>query len=176
MGLTQAFAAAQQAMVAHQGNYFWEPIPIQLDDVIDRFVREFMTADDGGRAEILAQLTPRDRQLLQSFGIRSATLGVRSRNVEQVMEGLIALRLGWPTDDERDQIRDLAAVYHAALATGAEPATVFRQAAGIARDDEFTAFLEEFLSRPEGDKSLKALGYREVNRPDGFRLEPGGDW
>ena len=50
------------------------------------------------------------------------------------------------------------------------------KAAGIARDDEFTAFLEEFLSRPEGDKSLKALGYREVNRPDGFRLEPGGDW
>ena len=164
------------AMDAHKGNYFWEPIPIPLDAVLQLFVREFIPAADRDRAEILSRLTPRHRQLLGSFGTRSATLAARSRNPDLITEGLIALRLGWPADDVREQVRDLAPMYSAALKTGVTPAEIFRRAAGIARDDDFSTFLEEFLSRPAEENSLKALGYREVNHADGFRFEPGGDW
>ena len=67
-------------------------------------------------------------------------------------------------------------MYAAALKTGATPAEVFRQAAAIARDSDFSAFLEDFLSRSDEENSLKALGFREVDHADGFRFEPGGDW
>jgi hypothetical protein len=176
MGLTQAFAEARKAMDAHKGNYFWEPIPIPLDTVLQLFVREFIAAADRDRAEILSHLTPRHRQFLGSFGTRSATLAARSRNSDLITEGLIALRLGWPSDDVREQVRDLAPMYHAALKAGTSPQEIFRRAVGIARDDDFGAFLEEFLSRPDDENSLKALGYREGNHADGFRFEPGGDW
>jgi hypothetical protein len=176
MGLTDTFAEARESMDAHKGNYFWEPIPISLDAVLQRFVREFMTADDVNRVEILQHLTPRYRQLLCSFGTRSATLGARHQNPDLVTEGLIALRLGWPQDDMRDQIRDLAPMYHATVRTGADPAEIFRRAAGVARDNDFSSFLEDFLSRPDDEKSLEALGFREVNHADGLRFEPGGDW
>lgn len=176
MALTDVFAEARQCMDAHKGNYFWEPIPIPLDAVLARFVREFMTDDDVNRVEILQQVTPRHRQLLESFGVRSATLGARHQNPDLITEGLIALRLGWPADDVREQIMDLAPMYHAAHRIGADPAEIFRMAAAVARHNDFSSFLEEFLSRPESEKSLKALGFREVNHADGLRFEPGGDW
>jgi hypothetical protein len=176
MALTDAFAEARESMDAHKGNYFWEPIPIPLDAVLQRFVRDFMTTDDVNRSEIFQQLTPRHRQLLGSFGTRSATLGARHQNPDLITEGLIALRLGWLADDVRDQIRDLAPMYHAALRTGADPAEIFRMAAGAARDNAFSSFLEDFLSRSDDEKSLKALGFREVNHADGLRFEPGSDW
>ena len=163
-------------MDANKGNYFYEPIPIRLDATLQLLVREFMTADEGDRAGVISQLTPRYRQLLQSLGIRLAILGARSRNSDSITEGLIALRLGWPTQDVRDQIRDLAPMYHAALKAGADPAELFRSAAGIARDNDFTSFLEEFVSRLDDENSLEALGWREVGHTDGFRFEPGGDW
>jgi hypothetical protein len=175
MGLAHAFAVAREAMDAHKGNYFYEPIPIRLDATLQLLVREFMTADEGDRAGVISQLTPRYRQLLQSLGIRLAILGARSRNSDSITEGLIALRLGWPAQDVRDQIRDLAPMYHAALKAGADPTALFRSAAGIARDNDFTSFLEEFVSRPDDDNSLEALGWREVDHADGFRFEPGGD-
>jgi len=176
MSLTDLFAEAREGMDAHKGNYFWEPIPIPLDDVLQRFVRDFMSADDANRAQVLQQLTPRYRQLLCSFGIRSATLGARHHSPDQITEGLIALRLGWPLDDVREQIMDLAPMYHAVVRAGADPAEIFRMAATIARDADFSSFLEEFISRPDDDKSLKALGFREVTHADGLRFEPGGDW
>jgi hypothetical protein len=176
MGLAHAFADAREAMDAHKGNYFYEPIPIQLDTTLQLVVREFMTADEGDRAGVLSQLTPRYRQLLVSLGSRLAILGARRRNPDLITEGLIALRLGWPEEDSRDQIRDLAPMYHAALRAGADPAELFRSAAGIARDNDFTSFLEEFVSRPDDENSLEALGWREVDHTDGFRFEPGHDW
>jgi len=175
MGLAQAFADAREAMDAHKGNYFYEPIPIQLDATLQLLVRDFMSADEGDRAGVLSQLTPRYRQLLGSLGVRLAILGARGRNPDLITEGLIALRLG-PEEDIRDQIRDLAPMYHAAIKAGADPGDLFRRAAGIARDNDFTAFLEEFVSRSDDEKSLEALGYREVDHADGFRFEPGGDW
>jgi hypothetical protein len=60
-------------------------------------------------------------------------------------------------------------MYHAALTLGIDPVTTFRAAEAIARDESFTGFLEDFLSRSEEDKSLKALGYRDISEPDGFR-------
>ena len=176
MGLAQAFADAREAMDAHKGNYFYESIPIELDTTLQLVVREFITADEGYRAGVLSQLTPRYRQLLLSLGTRLAILGARSRNPDLITEGLIALRLGWPEEDIRDQIRDLAPMYHAALKAGADPTALFRSAAGIAQDNDFTSFLEEFVSRPDDDNSLEALGWREVDHADGFRFEPGGDW
>jgi hypothetical protein len=176
MSLTDLFAEARTSMDAHKGNYFWEPIPIPLDAVLQRFVRDFMTADDANRAQVLQQLTPRYRQLLESFGIRSATLGARNQNPDLITEGLIALRLGWPADDVREQIMHLAPMHHAALMAGGDPAEIFRMAAAVARDSDFSSFLEEFLSRPDDEKSLKALGFREVTHADGLRFEPGGDW
>ncbi len=127
MGLAHAFADARQAMDAHKGNYFYEPIPIQLDTTLQQVVREFMTADEDDREGVLSQLTPRYRQLLLSLGTRLAILGARSRNPDFITEGLIALRLGWPEEDLRDQIRDLAPMYHAAFKAGADPAELFRR-------------------------------------------------
>lgn len=49
MGLAHAFAVAREAMDAHKGNYFYEPVPIRLDATLQLLVREFMTADEGDR-------------------------------------------------------------------------------------------------------------------------------
>lgn len=45
----------------------------------------------------------------------------------------------------REEIGDLAPIYRAALKTA--PADTFERAAGVARENEFGAFLEKFPSR-----------------------------
>jgi hypothetical protein len=171
--LDEAFAAAAAAMDAHRGNYFYEPIPISLDDILSQFVHEFASSDDISRKRVTLRLTPRYRQLFGSFGVRSAAVAVRSHRSEPLVEGLVALALGWPTEDVREQIRDLAPMYHATLKLGIDPEATFRKAEAIVRAGQFTEFLEDFLNRSEQDKSLKALGYSEVNPPDGIRFNPG---
>jgi hypothetical protein len=174
--LDEAFAAASVAMDEHRGNYFYEPIPISLDDTLRQLVQAFAASDDVSRKKVIRQFTPRYRQLFGSFGVRSASVAVRSHRSEPLIEGLLALDLGWPTPDVREQIRDLAPMYHAALKLGIDPVMTFRAAEAIARDDAYADFLENFLSRPEEDKSLEALGYREFSAPDGFRFNPGSSY
>lgn len=171
--LEEAFAEAQAAVDQHRGNYYWEPIPVALDHVLQRFVLEYSAASDERRNHIADQLTPRQRDHLSSFGVRSASIAVRSDSVEPLIEGLVALRLGWPTEDVRERIRDLAPMYYAAKMVGADPVATFRKAGEIARSQSFESFLEDFVARSDEDKSLKALGFHIRDAPDGLRIDPG---
>ena len=145
-------AEAQAAVDEYRGNYYWESIPVALDEVLRRFVVEFSAAPDERRNHIEDQLTPRQRDHLSSFGVRSASIAIRSDSVEPLIEGLVALRLGWPTEDVRGRIRDLAPIYHAAKLVGADPVATFRKAAEIARSTGFENFLEDFVARSDADK------------------------
>ena len=173
MTLDDTFASVCIAMDAHKGNYFWEPIPIALDDELLELVTEFIAADETARDRLLNELTNRHRQLLASFAVRLASIAVRSGDPERVLTGLIALWLGLPEDD-REAVMDVAPLYHAALKLGADPTELFERASTVASDETFHQFLRSFLSRSEHDKSLRALGYHEAEGPDGFRFEPGG--
>lgn len=170
----EVYTDTAAAMDAQRGNYFYEPIPIPLDEKIRRFVETFTASDEDNRHAVMHRLTPRHKELCSSFGVRSASVAVRANDRQALTDGLIALHLGWPNEDSRLQVRDLAPMYAAALKLNLEPEIAFREAEAIVRDAPYTDFLEDFLSRSAEDKSLKALGWREVNASDGFRFTPGG--
>lgn len=175
MNLDHAFDRAVLAMDEQRGNYFYEPIPVPLDEVLYDFIIAFAKADVRAQRRITERLTQRQRTRVTSLSVRLASMAVRNQDPELVVLGLIAQWLGWPgVRDSRERVMRLAPMYQAALKLDASPAELFDRAATIVHDEEFRELLRAFDSRPEDKKSLKALGYREVMGPDGFRFEPGG--
>ena len=97
-----------------------------------------------------------------------ASLGVRERSRQRLLEGLLALVIEDYRADYRDSLIVLAALSDAATKISVTPEELFAEAASYS-NNSVVSNITEFHKWDPADWSLKAVGYKEVNGPDGFR-------
>lgn len=150
--------------------YAFRPIPCELDTMIEVFVREFMHAPLPERNQIVAAIPAEDGAFFISFAQRMATLAVRERSRERLLEGLVALIIEDFKEDWRDNIIRLAPLYDAGLKIDLEPQVLFNEAAAYFNNDPAIE-IANFPARPAELKTLRAMGFRESSDNDGFKYE-----
>ena len=175
MGVEETVAQTMQLINAENQRegrplYSFRPIPCELDMLISELVKLFMKAEENERRCISTAVPPADGCFLTCFAERMATLGVRERSRQRLLEGLVALVMEGYKEDFRDNMINLAPLYDAAVKLGVEPQELFNEAAAHlnnapARD------LIEFPQRKPEDRSLEAMYFKESHDADGFKYE-----
>jgi hypothetical protein len=144
---------------------------LPYDVALAAFAREYRESPLDRRAEIRDDVALDDAYMLMAYARRAAVFALRSRAIEYVIDGLSACAaIGPERIDQRDVLRVLACLHHAALQCGADPAASLEQAAAIG-DSAFERLALSFLGRPSTKTDLRdAWGLIEVDGPDGVGL------
>jgi catechol 2,3-dioxygenase-like lactoylglutathione lyase family enzyme len=156
-------------LAARNQGYADAPIPSARDDELAGFLEGLAAAGAEARESAAARLGPPYTGTLLTFGERMATTAVREGHHRAALLGLQGVALAWrEASDVRPLIPVLAVLYDAAKRVAADPAAVFRQAAGLAPPDVAPVF-EDFLTRPDLEDIAAEMGYAEGRDRVGFR-------
>lgn len=146
------------------------PIPSTWDEMLSEVVTKFIEAQPFDRSKIVSLFTDQHSFTFIAFAERMASYAVRIGSKKKLFEGLAALVLDGGKFDSRENITVMAPLYDAALKIGADPETLFTQAAALA-PNEVSDVLRTFPSRPAESKSLICMQFVESEDEDGFRYE-----
>ncbi len=146
------------------------PIPSAWDEMLSEVVTKFMEAQTVERRRIFSLFTDQHSFTFIAFAERMAAYAVRIGSTKKLFEGLAALVLDGSKFDSRENITVMAPLYDAALKIGADPETLFTQAADLA-PNEVSEVLRTFPSRPDESKSLICMQFVESEDQDGFLYE-----
>jgi hypothetical protein len=105
---------------------------------------------------------------LLAFAERMASLAVRESSPERLLDGLLALLIGYYRVDVRDVLTVLAIIYDAGIKIGAQPDNLLLDAATMI-NNSIAQIMLEFTSRTPTNKSLQNFFYKEDHDLDGFR-------
>jgi hypothetical protein len=161
-------ASADWLRVENNRAYGPLPIPQPIDDEITELLRTWAGLDPSERLAASLRVLDNQRFTLTAYSERMASLAVRTRDIEKIFFGLLALGIdGW-RNDWRDNVTILSVHHDAAqrLSVVAEP--VFERAAALLSPKVATAFAG-FLERTPATKSISAMGYVASSDDDGFR-------
>jgi hypothetical protein len=151
--------------------YWQEPFPHKLDDAITRLITFYLSVSDDERLLFTDLAGTRFSVYLLAFAERMASIGRREKSSKRLLEGLIALIIeDGRGGDIRDNIIRMAPLYDASEKIGVDPDNLFRTASSYS-NNEAAELIKAFPERLPGHKSLRAMGYKEVGSPDGFRYE-----
>jgi len=151
--------------------YWQEPFPHKLDGAITRLITIYLSASDDERLLFFDLAGTRFSDYLLAFAERMAFIGVREKSGKRLLEGLIALIIeDGRGGDIRSNIMRMAPLYDASDKIGVDSDNLFRTASSYS-NNEVAELIRTFPERPPGNKSLRAMGYKEVDSPDGFRYE-----
>jgi hypothetical protein len=148
--------------------YRVQAIPSELDDNISQLIDTFKQASPSQRELIMGGITQRNLGVLFAYCERMASLGVREQSLQRLLEGLLALVIVDFKRDWRDSLGRFSLFHDAALKIGIEPERIFAVAASYA-SREMGEQLVNFVQRSPEMKSIKAMGFKEADAPDGFR-------
>ena len=148
--------------------YTKQRIPSELDAALAELVDAFRKGNPISRFSIRRRVSDQHSAILWAFSERMASLAVRERSRERILQGLAGLVLEGCEEDWRDCIIRLAPLYDAALKIGASPDELFREAASYA-GGEARKLLLGYLKRTPENLSITAMGYSEGADEDGFR-------
>ena len=163
--LEEAFSEMAQGQ---DQDYYNQPIPSELDGKVGRVVRMFLDSSPTERGIFFRLTNEGVSYLFIIFAERMASLGVRERSRQRLLEGLLALVIEDYRADYRDSLIVLAALSDAATKISVTPEELFAEAASYS-NNSVVSNITEFHKWDPADWSLKAVGYKEVNGPDGFR-------
>jgi len=150
--------------------YSFRRIPCGIDALISDFVRMFMLAVPCERQRICAAVPPMEGALFYCFAGRMATLGVRERSRQRLLEGLVALIIEGYKQDFRDNIIRLGPLHDAAMRIDTNPRELFDEAAAYFSNAAATDIVG-FPRRAPENRSLEAMGFKESYDADGFKYE-----
>jgi hypothetical protein len=148
--------------------YSKQPIPSELDLALIELVDAFRKANPLRRFLIKRRVSDQHSAILWVFSERMASLAVRERSTDRVLQGLSGLALEGCQEDYRDCVIRLAPLYDAALKIGASPNELFKKAASYGSGEAGKLILN-YLKRTPENLTLGAMGYSEGETEDGFR-------
>ena len=165
----EILGTAEERHVPEGGFYFAGPIPSAADEAILSVVEWYRAASKDDREALSRGLIGKAGNLLVAFSERMAVEAARKRSVDPIRAGLLAIAMlpDEPTEalDFRDWLPILALHYSSARKAGADPLSLFDEAATLA-DPAIGATIFNYAR--EGEHSLKAMGYVEENSSSGF--------
>lgn len=138
-------------------------IPSTGDSIVLSRLNEFGRLSPDAQSELRADLTIWHALTLRTFAERMATYAVRSGRPEYLFDGLRALALAYPLDDDRESSPLLGLYRDAALRTHSDLRELGRP---VATWTGWSAVLDNALACPM--PNLARIGYRERFGPQGF--------
>ncbi len=161
-------ASAEWLRAENNRGYGALAFPQPIDNEITELLRTWAALGPSARSAASLRVLDEQRFTLMAYSERMASLEVRTREIEKIFFGLLALGVdGW-RGDWRDNVTVLSVHYDAAqrLSVVAEP--VFEGAAALLSPEVAIAFAS-FLRRTPAAKSIRAMGYVAASHDDGFR-------
>lgn len=151
--------------------YFQQPIPSEIDFLLDDVVQKIIKTNPERRAEFQSLLAEHSRSLFGIYGHRAATRAQREDQPDLLNQGMAAaVFANYVIPNTRCLEISLAVYHHAARKLGLDPVDLFTAAANYA-DSDLAAQLVAFGNRD--DVVLKQYGWKEINAPDGIRFKFG---
>jgi hypothetical protein len=160
-------AAAVLLDDAAQFAYYGSVLPGAKDDEITRLVEQYLASAPAERAKIAAGLDESQASWLGTYAHRMALLSVRRKSPAVLRNAIVALLMAAKGKDPRECTMTMSVLYRAAQLLGLGDAA-FRDAAVEAPDADAQALLLGFLNRADPDKTVEAMGYRELTGKNGL--------
>ncbi|MGV9392024.1 hypothetical protein ACWDQL_23205 [Streptomyces olivaceus] len=148
--------------------YLRYAIPHELDSEVDAVIQAYTENSASGRQRAIDDLNARSASALSVYGQRMASTAVRSRSIEPLVRGIIAVgmaeeRLG----DARENLYPLVAINDSATLIGTSIRTLISTVSDLLPPRALEK-LQEFDQRQEQDKSLEAMGLRRFGSGQNF--------
>ena len=142
-------------------------LPCDRDERISTLVKLFINGTNLDRRHIWQSVDWHLSGAVTGFAERMASLAVREKSRERIVEGLVALIIEDYFCDWRDNLRRVAPLYDAAKKIGLDPNALFLEVAGQFKSSVAVS-LRQFTERSPQDQSLEAFAYSESADADGF--------
>jgi len=144
-------------------------LPTAIDSYMASFVGLFRQSSDEERRAILGIMTHTDAQVFIAFSERMASLAVRTRSAEDLLNGLVGLGIGMSAgDDMREVLMIMSLHVRTATKLGLSPSLVFRDASKVFGSATAAVFVG-FTHRTLENQSIEAMSYVESSDESGFR-------
>ena len=148
-------------------SYYKSRLPGPKDDEIAKVVEAYKAASAGDRLAIADGLTGSQVNWLGTYAFRMSMLSVRKESPALLQTGIIALLMTMKVKDWRESIMSTSVLYRASelLHLGG---AAFRDAAAYAPDEAAADLLLDYLKRTDDDKTVEAMGFRELTGKNGL--------
>lgn len=180
------------------GDYWKQEIPSALDHMILSYFSKDLLSSTSALEELSELMIGDDRATvtLGIFGNRMASYTVRSKSVDVLKSGLIALSIA-KSKDIRDVLVTFSLFHHAATKIGLNANAVFQEVAAdldsnLAKNiftrkvtiksqaksifTEICGELVAFSQRKPADQAIEAMCYEEGEGLGGFLFKPDSSW
>lgn len=146
------------------GNYASRPIPVHKDELIRGALRDLEGRSPAETAPVLAGFALEERELLDAFAVRMASLAVRTGDVRHIRDGWLAIEVALRTGSTMMEAG--APLYHGFVKLGLNAREEFRAlaelATGLAKESA------EIIAKK--GVPLEITRFREGRDEDGFRF------
>jgi hypothetical protein len=167
------FADAAWLKSEENHGYGQAPIPTKRDEDITALLRTWRHMKPEARDEVAEVIRSDQLLTLLAYGERMASLGVRRKDRETLLLGLLAVGLSGWREDPREGMMVLSLFFDASQKVGEPPSSLFNDAASLL-PAKIGSELRTFLRRSPEDRSLESMGYRVGTDADGFRYQYSG--
>ncbi|WP_261994374.1 MULTISPECIES: hypothetical protein [unclassified Streptomyces] len=143
-------------------------IPHELDNQVEASLCAYMDSPESIRRTTIDDVNGHVAAVFSAYGQRMASIAVRTRSVEALGRGLVAVGLAeGHLDDPRDNLFVLAAVNDAASLIGTSLHRLIIDKQGLLPSDGL-AGIQDFDRRKTSEKSIESMGIRRVGDEQSF--------
>jgi hypothetical protein len=143
-------------------------------DRITRLLEHYQQLPESEREAVRAQFGPDHASKLSYYAGKMAVDAVRKNSIQSIKLGLLAAAMDGGQYDQRVTLPNLCMLHHSAKKIGADPASLFTDAAAYGSDSARDLILQ-YLAR--GNKDIRAFRLEEAygreaflpDEPEGFR-------
>lgn len=142
--------------------------PDPRDGKLDAYVAELQCGGPPAVATAIAIASEKGRQVLRAYGERAATRGVRDRDRNVLVRGLIAMVVGGLDQNALEALMRMPLLEDACRRLSLEPADVFESASDVVGHPG-SVNLMVWLSRAPEDRTPECMGFEATGSGSNFR-------
>jgi hypothetical protein len=142
--------------------------PDPRDGALDAYVAELRTGGSAAVTNALAIASDKGRQVLRSYGERAASRGVRDRDRDVLVQGLISMVVGGLDHNALEALMRMALLEDACRRLDLEPADVFETVAEVVGHPG-SVNLMVWLNRAPEDRTVECMGFEATGSGSDFR-------
>ena len=143
-------------------------LPCYVDEQALKLCNLFLQGTSKQRQELVTRFNEGGYIVLLVFAERMSILSVREKSYDKLLAGLVALVMVDSRIDRRDMLMVLSLVYHSADKLGVEQKQLFHNVVQYSDDGVTKDLILRFPERDPKDKRIEAMGYREIDGPNGL--------
>ena len=145
-------------------------LPDPRDAEIDAYIIGVRAGGPAAVQDALHTVSDKGRQVLCTYAERRASMALRDKVIDHLVQALIALVIGGLDQNGLEALMRMALVEDAARRLGAEPSVLFEQAADVVGHPG-SVNLMLWLTRAAEDRTPECMGFQAVQDAEGPRYQ-----